>query len=258
MRTLFALMLLCTCLQARALGTLADVRVVDRASGEVLPTYYHAGEYWIAGSPGRNYAIEIRNLAGERLLAVTAVDGINVVSGETADWNQTGYVLRAGQRYQVTGWRKSDAEVAAFSFTALPNSYAARTGRPANVGVIGVALFGERRPEPEESLASDRAAEAASPPALFGAQAGQKAAPSALPAPAAKLGTGHGEREYSRVTHTDFERLAAQPNEVIRIRYDSWDNLLAMGVVPRRPAVSRLPNPFPGSADARYVPDPPG
>jgi len=42
-----------------------------------------------------------------------------------------------------------------------------------------------------------------------------------------KLGTGHGEREYSYVTNTEFDRMQAQPDEVIRIRYDSLDNLRA-------------------------------
>jgi hypothetical protein len=78
--------------------------------------------------------------------------------------------------------------------------------------------------------------------------------PRAEPAP--KLGTGHGEREYSYVNHTEFARLQPQPNEVIRIRYDSLDNLLAMGVIRRdRPAAV---NPFPAAPMPGYVPDPPG
>src|SRR5208282_5525302 len=96
--------------------------------------------------PGAKYAIEVHNRLGERLLAVTSVDGVNVLSGATAAFDQAGYVFAPGERYEITGWRKSDAEVAAFTFTESPNSYAERTGRPANVGVIGVALFRERRP----------------------------------------------------------------------------------------------------------------
>ena len=71
---------------------------------------------------------------------MTAVDGINVISGETGAWGQSGYVFGPGESYEIAGWRKSDAEIAAFNFTAAGNSYAERTGRPANVGVIGVAL----------------------------------------------------------------------------------------------------------------------
>jgi hypothetical protein len=54
---------------------------------------------------------------------------VNVVSGETADPGQTGYVLAGNGAYDVLGWRKSLAQTAAFYFSALPDSYAARAGR---------------------------------------------------------------------------------------------------------------------------------
>ena len=76
-------------------------------------------------------------------------------------------------------------------------------------------------------------------------------------APAEKLGTGHGMREASYVQNTQFDRLSSTPNEVIRIRYDSFENLVAMGVVPARPVWPPAPNPFPGSVAPKYVPDPP-
>jgi hypothetical protein len=59
------------------------------------------------------------------------------------------------------------------------------------------------------------------------------------------------------VQDTTFDRLTSTPNEIIKIRYDSYENLVAMGVVPTRPAWQR-PNPFPDSPIQRYVPDPPG
>jgi hypothetical protein len=264
--------------EAQAVRGLADVSIIDRDSGVALDTHYYHGEYWVAGRPGGRYAIEIHNHLGERLLAVTSVDGVNVVSGETAAWDQNGYVFSPGDRYQITGWRKSDAEVAAFTFTDLANSYAARTGRPANVGIIGVAVFRERQPpavdQPEiggqtphrsDAARSDaeRAASDASHVASGASRLGESAAmspPSALaaPQPKAKLGTGHGEREYSYVDHTEFLRLQKQPNQVIRIHYDSLDNLFAMGIVTRPRVGTPAPDPFPGSRDRRYVPDPPG
>ena len=136
-----------TC-NAQVRGGTADVAVIDRDSGAVLSPHYYRGEYWVAGRPGARYSIQIRNRLGERLLAVTSVDGVNVVSGATAGWDQTGYVFGPGESYQITGWRKTDSEVAAFTFTESANSYAERTGRPGNVGVIGVAIFRERRQEP--------------------------------------------------------------------------------------------------------------
>lgn len=262
-----------TC-NAHAMGGIADVAIIDRDSGAVLNPHYYRGEYWVAGTPGARYAIEIRNRLGERMLAVTSVDGVNVVSGATAAWDQTGYVFSPGERYQITGWRKSDAEVAAFTFTASPNSYAERTGRPANVGVIGVAIFRERAPEPryspptigrsdeslsrsESLLGSPSARASNSAPAAGGKVSPARPAPMEAE-PAQKLGTGHGEREYSQVNHTEFARMQTQPNEVIRIRYDSLDNLFAMGIIKRPRPGAPTANPFPASQDPQYVPDPRG
>jgi hypothetical protein len=279
------LAILTMALPARAVGRLADVTVVDRSTGATLPLYHHRGEYWVAGQYGAKYAITVRNKSGERVLAVTAVDGVNVLSGETAAWDQTGYVFSPWQQYQVTGWRKSSSEVAAFEFSALGDSYAGRTGRPGNVGVIGVALFREQLPEPVAQAApasparAEREADApANPKSAPQSGAGKSALadqsssaaevsaglegrarreylpPAPLPAP--KLGTGHGARETSVVSHTSFARLQSQPNEVIRIRYDSRENLIASGVIrePVRPLPG--PNPFPQSGNASYVPDP--
>jgi hypothetical protein len=239
---------------ALAVGDIAQVTIIDCSSGALLTAHLHHGEYWVAGRPGTTYAIEIHNRLDERVLAVTSVDGVNVISGATAAWNQTGYVFRPQQDYRIAGWRKSDDEVAAFTFTASPNSYAARTGRPANVGVIGVAVFRERQqpqvflppPSPSPEPLADR--ERSTPAPLAGSPA---------PMPAPKLGTGHGEREYSHVENTEFERRQTQPDEIIRIRYDSLDNLVAMGIVaPPRPLVPAA-NPFPASPQQQYVPDPP-
>ncbi len=254
---------------ACALGSLASVRVIDRDTGAVLSTHYSRGEYWVAGAPGARYAVEVRNNSGARILAVTSVDGVNVISGTTAGWGQAGYVLDGGERYQITGWRKSNAEVAAFTFTDASDSYAQRTGRAANVGVIGVALFREKVVQPYIPCCAQ--GEVSRPDATAGGareRPGQPADAAAatlpqstagfLAAPAAKLGTGHGEREGSMVQQTEFVRLQSEPNELIRIRYDSLDNLVAMGIIRRpRPPVPGL-NPFPESPAAQFVPDPPG
>ena len=254
---------------AHAAGRLAEVLVIDRDSGMPLRTYYHRGEYWVAGNPGARYAIEIRNTLHQRLLAVTSVDGINVLTGDTARWDQSGYVLHGEEGYEITGWRKSQTEVAAFEFTTVPDSYAARTGRSANVGVIGVAIFRERVPEHSAATSPDAAPppvarESGADSSLRGeANATDQAARAAprsgegVAAPLAKLGTGHGAREKSYVEFTDFRRASSQPNEIVRIRYDSRDNLLALGIIPRAAPVAGDPNPFPGSSLVHFVPDPP-
>jgi hypothetical protein len=230
---------------ALALGRLADVSVVDRDTGEVLTAHPHRGDFFVEGRPGARYSIRIRNAQGRRVLAVTSVDGINVVTGESAAPDQRGYVFDPWASYDIAGWRKSDAQIAAFEFTAVPRSYAARTGRADNVGVIGVALFREQQqrpvaPAPKLEAPADRYREQAAN------------SRSLDPARAPSLGTGHGAREASVVTQVAFERARIEPDEVIRVRYDSHANLVALGVIRDAPA-PRRPDPFPG---AGYVPDP--
>src|SRR5258708_39763663 len=103
--------------EAQAVRGLADVSIVDRDSGVVLDTHYYHGEYWVAGRPGGRYAIEIHNHLGERLFAVTSVDGVNVVSGETAARAQGCHLFSPGDRHPITACRKSSSEVAALNFT---------------------------------------------------------------------------------------------------------------------------------------------
>jgi len=263
-------------------GHLADISIVDRDSGRQLDTYYRHGEYWVAGEPGARYSIRIRNHLGERVLAVTSVDGINVITGENAGWDQSGYVFDGWEDYQIDGWRKSDTQVAAFAFAAAPASYAARTGRPENVGIIGIALFREQPayaalPPPAPQIAAngvagaqrfppamDRARSGPAAPAAESAAADAKAAELAADAPAGapllqapSLGTAHGEREYSYAAHTHFIRRQWHPDEIIRIRYDRLENLVAMGIVRARPQDLAHPRPFPGTDGQDYVPDPP-
>ncbi len=291
--TLVSLLLALASLQAQAVGRIADVQVLDRQTGAALPLHYHGGSYWVVGAPGARYAITVRSRAPQRLLAVTAVDGVNVVSGETASWAQSGYVLSPRQRTQINGWRKSDSEVAGFEFALAGDSYAARTGRPGHLGVIGVALFREKptQPQPEIAMLSreaERRANMHGPVSPASPEAAAKAAPSLADGaaasadtasgsfaeraesaaesratarlgavPLARLGTGHGQREISRVAHTQFERVQDTPDETVVIRYDSLANLIASGVI-RAPL--RQPDPaqaFPLSDLAGYVPDPP-
>src|SRR5713226_1781310 len=133
--------------EALALGGLADLTVYDRTEARRLPVYWHQGRAYVAGKPGNEYQITLRSLR-EDVLAVVSVDGVNVITGETANPAQSGYVLGARASLDIQGWRKSLAQTAAFYFTTLPDSYAARTGRPDDVGVIGVALF-RRKPAPQ-------------------------------------------------------------------------------------------------------------
>ena len=247
----------CLPLDARPL---VDVDVIDRDSGQWLPELRARGSNWIPGDPGHRYAVRLSNRSSERVLVVLSVDGVNAVTGETASPSQAGYVLAPWQSAEIAGWRKSLDDVAQFYFTDLPDSYAARTGRPDNVGVIGVAVFRERPrpvvyPMPAPPIADSARAEskAAAPSAARESSAADAYAGAQQPQ---RLGTGHGAREWSPVGQTSFERASARPAQVTQLRYDDRNALIAMGILPRhewRYASEDAPRAFPNG----FVADPP-
>ncbi len=229
--------------QVEAAGRLAQVQIVDKASGRALPLHVSNGRHYVAGKPGKEYSIRVQNRLGEDLLAVISVDGVNVVSGDTASYDQGGYILGPRSNFDVKGWRKSLERVAAFYFSRIEDSYAARTGRPDEVGVIGVALFKRKALQPE--VEADVLSRKDAPSAPRGAE---RSAAGAAAEPG--LGTGHGRSVASVVRYAEFERATEMPEEIIAIHYDSHENLVARGVIP---VARREPQPFPGS----FVPDPP-
>ena len=255
---------------AGAVGNLVDVTVYDRAERRTLPVHFHEGRHYVVGKPGNEYQVRVRNRTGGDILSVVSVDGVNAVSGETAAWHQSGYILGPQQSFDVKGWRKSLERVAAFFFTEHPNSYAARTGRPDNVGVIGVAVF-RRKVEPAARI--DQSPPRSEPPSSGTREESPFPAPADTASPAEaprqaresaaarlitpdtqramkspSLGTGHGRAQTSRVQYAHFERATERPEEVIAIHYDTYSNLVALGVI-RAP---RIASPFPG----QFVPDP--
>ena len=245
---------------------LVELDVVDRDTGRTLPEYRHRANEWIAGMPGHRYSVRLTNNTGERVLVVLSVDGVNAVSGQTASGSQAGYVLDPWETADIAGWRKSLDDIAQFVFTDLPDSYAARTGRPDNVGVVGIAVFRERqvRPQPQyappiaqprgESRSDKRAAGNMAKAAAPSASSADRAMAASEDEPQ-RLGTGHGEREWAPVGQTEFVRASQQPQQVDQLRYDDVGKLVAIGVIPRRygPIVRNGPSAFPNG----FVDDPP-
>ncbi len=290
MKTLMNLMLTSMCaLSATACARpLVDLSVVDRDTRSSLQTYTQHGRRYVPGEPGHRYALRLSNHTGERVMVVLSVDGVNAVTGQTAGADQAGYVLDPWQTTEIAGWRKSYSDIAQFVFTAIDDSYASRTGRPDNVGVIGMAVFRERVPEPvyqppmdapsvaereDKDGSRDRrykahANAAASAPAPS-AQAGGTDAGYASTAKAARsmdrqeadsvaqeIGTGHGQREYAPTSQTDFNRLSSSPQQVSQLFYDTPQQLVARGIMPRYYAPRWPRDNAPQAFPTGFVPDP--
>jgi hypothetical protein len=255
-----AALLLTSAAQARH-NDLVDLSLRDLDTGQVLPVYWSGDQTFVPGTPGHRYAVVLHNRSAERVLAVLSVDGVNAVTGQTANPAQSGYVLGPYQSTEVRGWRKDLSSIAEFVFTDLGDSYAARTYRPDNVGVIGIAVFRERpivrpyeppyysqegeQPAPSPRGALGRSADSAAPPATA-----SKSAPQARQ----ELGTGHGTRRYDPVSRTECVRASTRPEQVVSMYYDDTRALIARGIIPRH---ERTPqgrqDPFPMG----FVADPP-
>ena len=260
----------CSSPPAFAVGSLVDVQIVDRSRGQALPSWHYRGASYVAGRPGDRYAVRLTNRSPGRVLVVPL--GRRRQRGQRRDRRGGADRLRARR---LTSRQRSPAGARARRSGGVllhrpARLYAARTHRPDNVGVIGAAVFRERVPEPvarwpepapsvaKEANAGGRleaerqsqgaAADAAAPAAQSSPRA---RADSFASRDEKKLGTGHGEREYSPTSQTAFERASATPAEIVQVRYDSYANLLASGVIPRQRPWPRQPDAFPS-----FVPDP--
>lgn len=250
---LLAAALLAACSLPAPARPRVEISVIDRDEGDWLAPVRHRGQDWIAGTPGHRYSVRLSNTSSERVLVVLSVDGVNAVTGQTAHPSQAGYVLGPWQSAEVNGWRKSLDDVAQFVFTDLPDSYAARTGRPDNVGVIGIAVFAEARPAALPGPLYPPAPIAGSALKSERSATAQADAASAEAMPQS-IGTGHGEREWSPVSHTDFVRASQRPQQVVELRYDDRSALVARGILPRD---GRRPPHAPRAFPQGFVADPP-
>ena len=220
----------------------AAVELVDEG-GALLPTFEHLGRTYVLGVKGQRYLLRVRNASGRRVEVVASVDGRDVIDGRPASTAKRGYVVEPYGAVTIDGFRLSDAAVAAFRFSSVPRSYASQMGDARDVGVIGVAVFGERwvppprRPLPYGAIPDD----AYGPEARSERSEGKGApAPSAAPSLDGRradrglarpgLGTEFGEEHGSAVRSVGFVRASARPDAVLSLRYDDRDGLLALGV----------------------------
>ncbi len=253
-----------------------SVEVVDQWGGR-LPTWWHGGRTWVMGEQGQRYRIRVRNRSPQRVEAVISVDGRDAIDGKAAHTSKPGYIVPPWGEVAVDGFRVSMRDVATFRFSSVEDSYAAQMGNDRNVGVIGVAVFSERRyvePQPvrrpwEERPgcgSCDRDQGRAGPTRQGESKAGGGAAPQgsadsakAEAAPRSQggaskramadseagerpgLGTQFGERRESRVQQVDFlRRHPSQPDAVLSIRYNDAPGLIAAGVPIRPPRPTPL------------------
>ncbi len=119
------------------------VHVLDE-HGAPLTHENIGGRDYVVGADGQRYTIQIENHSANRFEAVATVDGLDVVDGKDGSLGKRGYLIEPWATLEIDGFRRNQAEVAAFRFGAVRDAYAARKGNDRNVGVIGIAFFQQR------------------------------------------------------------------------------------------------------------------
>lgn len=235
---------------------------LESVGGAPLPTYALGDAVFVEGREGEGYVLRLTNHTPSRYEAVVTVDGRDVVSGALGrPAKQRGYVLEPYETLVIDGYRRSLDEVAAFYFASMHESYTARRGTAEHAGVVGVALFEEKRSRSKPQPLTRSSHESA--PAPFPSAKASRDRSGADDAIAAEseehLGTGYGASEYSPVHETDFKRRRkSRPDALLTVYYDSHEGLQARGLLPRRVDVADPYEPVyePRDADPGFAPAP--
>lgn len=119
------------------------VSVIDEF-GNVMSAADVGSKRYVVGEAGQRYKLRIQNNSAFRFEVVSSVDGLDVIDGQPASFTKRGYILDPWSAITVDGWRTGEDSVAAFRFSGMDDSYAARTGQARNIGVMGFAFFHER------------------------------------------------------------------------------------------------------------------
>ena len=204
------------------------VDVAITVDGLPLPIYEKNGRNWIAGEPGKAYAIVVRHRTSGRIEVLESVDGRDVLKDQVASLSNKGMIIT--NEWTNHGWRIDDNTTRDFVFSDPGSSIAAQaTGSVANVGVIGVAIFAEKAPFYRASSQYSRA----SGQSVMGDLPVEDSAFSGITVKslsAADLGTGMGAARNDHVGHTTFERSSEYPT-MVEIQYRSMAWLLENGIV---------------------------
>jgi hypothetical protein len=102
------------------------------------------GHTFVVGEAGQRYTLILENHTSHRFEVVATVDGLDVMNGTPGSVDNRGYILTPYGTLEIDGFRDSKSTVAAFRFGRVGDSYAAKVGDARDVGVIGIAFFGER------------------------------------------------------------------------------------------------------------------
>src|SRR5207249_10061960 len=115
--------------------------------GRPVPEYAGRGRQYVEALENAEYELRIHNPTGSRVAVALAVDGLNSIDARhTSAWDAHKWVIEPYGTIHVRGWQMIGETARRFYFTTERDSYAAKLGQAANVGIITAVFFRERRP----------------------------------------------------------------------------------------------------------------
>jgi hypothetical protein len=243
-------------------------------NGEPIDRYAAHGRQYVEALDGAEYSLRIHNPYSVRVAVALSVDGLNTIDARrTTAWDASKWVIEPYGTITIDGWQMSSSRARHFYFTTERDSYGAKLGQTANLGVISAVFYREREPvtiippprpprtyddDKDRRSANRSESEAPSTQSSPSAGAQAKTAP-AYPRPDDEsAATGIGRNVRNDVTWVNLD-LQSHPAGEVTIRYEYHDALVRLGIYPRpypRPDALRRRERSTGFEDRRYSPEP--
>jgi hypothetical protein len=216
--------------------------------GRRLQEYDGRGRRYIEALENAEYELRLNNPTGSRVAVALSVDGMNTIDARhTTAWEAHKWVIAPYSTITVRGWQMSSENARRFYFTTERDSYGAKIGQTANLGLISAVFFRERKPlvitqvvpgrrgDKDESLNRDEkapkeATESASANAT-GDAAKARRAPGYPPPDEESAATGIGRNVSNGVQWIKME-LDSSPAGEVAIRYEYRAALVRLGIIP--------------------------
>ena len=220
--------------QDRVIRSYPNFEVDVLVNGRPLQEYYARSRTYVEALQGAEYELRLSNRTADRVAVALSVDGLNTIDARhTSSWSASKWVIEPYQTITISGWQMSSERARRFYFTNERDSYGARLGQTANLGVISAVFFRERRrivPPRPISRNRDRSDPQQPSKSVDGASESRAAAPLKDDEYAA-TGIGRNVRNDVYWVNMDLDSTAAGE---VTIRYEYYSALLRLGVVPRQ------------------------
>src|SRR5256885_12651459 len=247
---------------AEEIESMAEPAVTDNGfsveviiDGRAAMEYAAAGRRYIEALENAEYELRIHNPTSSRVAVALSVDGLNTIDARhTSAWDAHKWVIEPYGTINVRGWQMSSENARRFYFTTERDSYAAKLGQAANLGVISAVFFRERAPitilratpaEPKRGVEKDERAPMSIPQSSKGTGSvagessdttrapGKQRSVQPYPAPddeSAATGIGRSVRNDVQWIKMDLD---SRPAGEVMIRYEYRGSLVRLGIIPR-------------------------